>query len=121
MSNSYDWESAYKSGDFKHWEFNHPSPELVTLVAAGLLETRGRVLEVGCRGGLDAIFLAREENWLLLWVTRHEPHVDRWASVWLIIDCLQRVMCGSGGLSRAWKVSYATLQETSYRPRESFV
>jgi ubiquinone/menaquinone biosynthesis C-methylase UbiE len=57
--NSYDWESAYRSGVFKHWESDHPSPELVALVAAGLLEASGKVLDVGCGGGLDAIFLAK--------------------------------------------------------------
>ncbi len=53
------WESAYRNGDFKHWEFNYPSPELAGVVATGILEPSGKVLDVGCGGGLDAIFLAK--------------------------------------------------------------
>ena len=53
------WDSAYKNGDFEHWELNYPSPELVAIVAAGTLKKNGRILDVGCGGGLDAIFLAQ--------------------------------------------------------------
>ncbi len=59
MSDQEEWESAYRDGDYTHWEFNYPSPELTTLVAAGLLKVHARVLDVGCGGGLDAIFLAQ--------------------------------------------------------------
>jgi len=53
------WDSAYKSGDFEHWELNYPSPELVGMVAAGTLRKNSKILDVGCGGGLDAIFLAQ--------------------------------------------------------------
>ncbi len=53
------WESAYKSGEFKHWEFDYPSPELAATVATDIVKSRARVLDIGCGGGLDAIFLAK--------------------------------------------------------------
>lgn len=53
------WDSAYRNGDFEHWELNYPSPELVAIVAAGILKKNSRILDVGCGGGLDAIFLAQ--------------------------------------------------------------
>jgi len=53
------WDSAYRSGDFEHWELDYPSPELVAIVAAGMLRKNSRVLDLGCGGGLDAIFLSQ--------------------------------------------------------------
>jgi ubiquinone/menaquinone biosynthesis C-methylase UbiE len=53
------WDSAYKNRNFEHWELNYPSPELVSLVAAGTVRKDAKVLDVGCGGGLDAIFLAQ--------------------------------------------------------------
>jgi len=53
------WDSAFKSHDFKHWELNYPSPELAALVAARTLRKKAKILDVGCGGGLDAIFLAQ--------------------------------------------------------------
>ncbi len=59
MSDQEDWDAAYRDGDYTHWEFNYPSPELTALVSAGLLRADAKVLDVGCGGGLDAIFLAK--------------------------------------------------------------
>ena len=56
---NYDWDSAFKSGEFRHWEDNHSSQELATLIAAGLLRKKQNVLDVGCGGGTDTIFLAK--------------------------------------------------------------
>lgn len=53
------WDSAFKNRDFEHWELNYPSPELAALVAARTLRKKAKILEVGCGGGLDAIFLAQ--------------------------------------------------------------
>jgi ubiquinone/menaquinone biosynthesis C-methylase UbiE len=58
MSDDY-WETAYESGEYKHWEFKYPSPELTALVAANALRKEARALDVGSGGGLDAIFLAQ--------------------------------------------------------------
>ena len=58
MSNDY-WESAYESREYKHWEFSHPSPELIALAAANIPKRNARVLDVGSGGGTDAIFMAQ--------------------------------------------------------------
>ena len=58
MTDAYDWDLAYKNRDFEHWELNCPAPELSALVAAGFFGKRARILDVGCGGGLDSIFLA---------------------------------------------------------------
>ena len=55
----YDWDLDYASGDFKHWEPNPSSPELAALIAAGLMGKNAKILDVGCGGGLDAIFMAQ--------------------------------------------------------------
>ena len=59
MSQKSYWESAYENGDFKHWESGYPCPELVVLVAAEVLPRHGSVLDVGCGGGIDAVFMAQ--------------------------------------------------------------
>jgi ubiquinone/menaquinone biosynthesis C-methylase UbiE len=55
----FDWDSDYASGNFRHWEPDSPSPELASLVAVGLIVQNDTILDVGCGGGLDAIFLAQ--------------------------------------------------------------
>jgi ubiquinone/menaquinone biosynthesis C-methylase UbiE len=59
MSDDDYWENAYGSGEYKHWEFSYPSPELVALVAAGALKRNAKVVDVGCGGGIDAIFMTQ--------------------------------------------------------------
>lgn len=59
MPESDYWETAYESGEYKHWEFNYPSPELVALVAADMPKRNARVLDVGSGGGIDAVFMAQ--------------------------------------------------------------
>lgn len=55
----YYWENAYETGEYKHWEFNYPSSELIALAAANLLRRDPKVLDVGSGGGTDAIFMAQ--------------------------------------------------------------
>jgi ubiquinone/menaquinone biosynthesis C-methylase UbiE len=59
MSDDDYWESAYESGEYKHWEFSYPSPELIALAAANIPLRNARVLDVGSGGGTDAIFMAQ--------------------------------------------------------------
>src|SRR5271157_578403 len=59
MNSSDDWDSGYDSGNFKHWEHEYPSPEIVALVAFQAFDRNARILDAGCGGGLDAIFLAK--------------------------------------------------------------
>lgn len=58
MSDDY-WETAYLNGEYRHWEFKYPSPELTALVAANAIRRNARILDIGSGGGLDAIFLAQ--------------------------------------------------------------
>jgi len=60
MSDSDYWETAYENGEYKHWEFSYPSPELVALAAAHVPKRNARVLDVGSGGGADAIFMAQQ-------------------------------------------------------------
>jgi SAM-dependent methyltransferase len=59
MSDSYCWDSDYSTGNFRHWEPNLSSPELAALIAAGFFRENTKILDVGCGGGLDAIFIAK--------------------------------------------------------------
>ena len=59
MSKDDYWETAYESGEYKHWEFSYPSLELIALAAADMPKRNARVLDVGSGGGTDAIFMAQ--------------------------------------------------------------
>ncbi len=59
MSDRDYWENAYESGEYKHWEFDYPSPELIALAAANIPRRNARVLDVGSGGGNDAVFMAK--------------------------------------------------------------
>jgi ubiquinone/menaquinone biosynthesis C-methylase UbiE len=62
MSDNDYWEKAFESGEYRHWEFNYSSPELVAIVAAGVPRKGEKVLDVGCGGGADAIFMAHVDS-----------------------------------------------------------
>ncbi len=54
-----DWNAYYASGEYRqHWDYSHPSSELVAFVAAGSWPTGAAALDVGCGAGREAIFLA---------------------------------------------------------------
>ncbi len=97
MSDQENWEAAYRNGDFKHWEFNNPSPELTTLVATGLLKAHAKVLDIGCGGGLDAIFLARcglqviglDFSDTALRIARKRAHQAHVAVTWTLADAFE--------------------------------
>ena len=55
----YNWDFDYASGNFRHWEPNPSSPELAALITAGVIGKNDKMLDVGCGGGLDAIFVAQ--------------------------------------------------------------
>ena len=59
MSERETWDSLYDTGNFGHWEPIYPSPELAALIAARVLKKNYKILDAGCGGGLDAIFLAK--------------------------------------------------------------
>jgi len=61
MSDNDYWEKAYESDEYKHWEFDYPSPELTALLATKILPGNACVLEIGSGGGNDAIFMAQYE------------------------------------------------------------
>ncbi len=53
-----DWNSRYVAGDLP-WDTGQPDVHLVNLVESGRLRP-GRVLEVGCGTGTNALYLARQ-------------------------------------------------------------
>jgi len=53
------WDGVYKNGQYLgFWDYQYPSPELVTVVAAQLIPKEGIVLDVGCGSGNEALYLA---------------------------------------------------------------
>jgi SAM-dependent methyltransferase len=52
-----DWNEHYAEG-FLPWDSDEPEPELVAAVESGLI-VPGRVLEVGCGTGTNAVWLAQ--------------------------------------------------------------
>jgi len=55
----YNWDLEYASGDFRHWEPDPSSPELAGLITGELIAKNAKILDVGCGGGLDTIFMAQ--------------------------------------------------------------
>ncbi len=54
------WDEAYRSQEYlQHWEYAHPSQELVAAVACGLAPGGATALDIGSGAGGEAIFLAR--------------------------------------------------------------
>lgn len=54
------WDEAYQTGAYlEHWDYRHPSQELVTAVALERIPRGGAVLDIGCGAGREAIFLAQ--------------------------------------------------------------
>ena len=52
------WNDAYLSERYKkHWHYSHPSQELATLLATGIV-TKGPAIDLGCGGGIETMFLA---------------------------------------------------------------
>jgi 2-polyprenyl-3-methyl-5-hydroxy-6-metoxy-1,4-benzoquinol methylase len=55
------WNKAYISGEYKnHWHYSHPSQELATLLASGIVR-KGRALDIGCGAGVETMFLAESD------------------------------------------------------------
>jgi SAM-dependent methyltransferase len=54
-----DWDAMYRGGQYRQsWDYESASPELVSLLAAGLVPEGGCVLDLGCGSGKDAVFMA---------------------------------------------------------------
>src|SRR5688572_3573480 len=54
------WNAQYATGRYRReWEYSYPSQELVGFVAAARLRPGTAALDVGCRAGGEAIFLAQ--------------------------------------------------------------
>ncbi len=54
------WDLAYDNGDhLEHWESPWTPQELVAVVAAELIPSGAKTLDVGCGAGAETIFLAR--------------------------------------------------------------
>lgn len=52
------WNDAYLSERYKnHWHYSHPSQELATLLAVGIV-TKGPAIDLGCGAGVETVFLA---------------------------------------------------------------
>lgn len=58
MSTGHDWNAHYAAGELP-WDTSEPDPNLVELVRSGVV-AKGRVLEIGCGTGTNALWLASQ-------------------------------------------------------------
>ena len=58
MSTMHDWNAHYAAGELP-WDSGESDPNLVELVQSGAV-TKGRVLEIGCGTGTNALWLASQ-------------------------------------------------------------
>lgn len=59
LSMSFDWDEAYRSGQYrKEWDLSAGSQEIATCAALGIFPKNGLILDIGCGSGSDAVFLA---------------------------------------------------------------
>jgi ubiquinone/menaquinone biosynthesis C-methylase UbiE len=56
---AHDWDGWYRSGQYDHWDYAHPSQELVAAVASLGIRRGATALDLGCGAGRETIFLAR--------------------------------------------------------------
>lgn len=55
------WDLAYRDGSYlEHWAAPRVPPELVELVEDGEVGPGATAVDLGCGGGLEAVYLARE-------------------------------------------------------------
>ena len=53
------WSDAYKHDEYlDKWDYSHPAQELVGALVSLKLDMRSKVLDLGCGGGHDAIYMA---------------------------------------------------------------
>ncbi|MDG6919324.1 MAG: class I SAM-dependent methyltransferase [Nitrososphaerota archaeon] len=55
---SEQWDEAYRTGQYRNWDFGAASQEVATIAAFGLFPRNGTILDAGCGSGSDAVFLA---------------------------------------------------------------
>lgn len=55
------WSDAYKNGEYlEKWDYKHPAQELIGTLVSINLETGAKILDLGCGGGHDAIYMASQ-------------------------------------------------------------
>jgi 2-polyprenyl-3-methyl-5-hydroxy-6-metoxy-1,4-benzoquinol methylase len=70
------WDLAYRAGDHaEHWEAGWVPQELAMVIAAELVPAGGAVLDVGCGGGIEAIFMA-SQGFRVIGVDRSEAALE---------------------------------------------
>ena len=55
------WDDTYPEGaHLRRWDYRHPTPKLVGVLATGTVPIGGWSVEIGCGARRDAIFLAHQ-------------------------------------------------------------